>query len=93
MLLVVTRDFMRAMAQPYDRGAIGKSLFSLEQVEALEEARQGRKRAAAAAANRERDVAAAAAAAARAAAAAEGAGAAATGQVGRGDGPEPMQVG
>jgi len=49
MLLIVARDFMRAMAQPYDRGAIGKSLFSAEQVEAIEEQRQGDKRAAAAA--------------------------------------------
>ncbi|KAI8463211.1 MAG: hypothetical protein J3K34DRAFT_496282 [Monoraphidium minutum] len=81
MLLVVTRDFMRAMAQPYDRGAIGKSLFSLEQVEALEEARQGRKRAAAAALERERGTAAAAAAAAG------------RGTEGGGGGAEPMQVG
>jgi hypothetical protein len=72
MLLVVTRDFMRAMAQPYDRGQIGKSLFSHEQVEALEEVRQGRKRAAQAAAERERAAAAAAAGLGKAAAGAGG---------------------
>lgn len=36
MLLHVVRDFMRSMAQPYDRGLVGKSLLSEEAVQALE---------------------------------------------------------
>ena len=39
MLVAIARDFMRSMAQPYDRGAGGVSLLSLEAVEALEKAR------------------------------------------------------
>lgn len=35
MLLHVAREFMRAMAQPYDRLAIGKSLLTEEQANAL----------------------------------------------------------
>ena len=37
--MAIARDFMRSMAQPYDRGAGGVSLLSLEAVEALEKAR------------------------------------------------------
>ena len=35
MLLHVAREFMRSMAQPYDRLAIGKSLLTEEQANAL----------------------------------------------------------
>ena len=35
MLLCIARDFMRAMAQPYDRNVVGKSLLSEAGVEAL----------------------------------------------------------
>lgn len=38
MLLCIAREFMRSMAQPYDRGAVGKSLLSEEAVNALAEA-------------------------------------------------------
>lgn len=34
----VAREFLRAMAQPYDRGAVGKSLLSEAALEALEAA-------------------------------------------------------
>jgi len=40
MLVSITRDFMRSMAQPYDRGEVGKSLLSKEAVDALERSRQ-----------------------------------------------------
>jgi hypothetical protein len=70
MLLVVARDFMRAMAQPYDRGAIGKSLLSAEAVEALEERHQADKAAARAAEDKQRAAAAAGAGAGAGAAAA-----------------------
>ena len=39
MLVAIARDFMRSMAQPYDKMAVGKSLLTLEAVEALEKAR------------------------------------------------------
>ena len=41
MLVSIARDFMGSMAQPYDRGieGMGKSLLSLDAVEALERAR------------------------------------------------------
>ena len=35
MLMHVAREFMRSMAQPYDRLAIGKSLLTEEQANAL----------------------------------------------------------
>lgn len=35
MLLTVARDFMRSMAQPFDALAIGRSLLSEEQLNAL----------------------------------------------------------
>ncbi len=35
MLLCIARDFMRAMAQPYDRNVVGKSLLSEAGVAAL----------------------------------------------------------
>lgn len=38
MLLVVTREFMRTMAQPVDREAAGKGLLSQEAVNAIWEA-------------------------------------------------------
>lgn len=38
MLLTVTRDFMRCMAQPFDRGSVGSSLLSEAQVNALDAA-------------------------------------------------------
>ena len=38
MLLVIAREFMRDMAQPYDRGAVGKSLLSEAAVNALDTA-------------------------------------------------------
>jgi DNA excision repair protein ERCC-2 len=38
MLLCVARDFMRAMAQPYDRAAQGRSLLSEAAVNALDTA-------------------------------------------------------
>mmetsp|Transcript_5423 Transcript_5423/g.11986 ORF Transcript_5423/g.11986 Transcript_5423/m.11986 type:complete len:760 (+) Transcript_5423:301-2580(+) len=41
MLMHVARDFMRAMAQPYDRGAVGQSLLSEEAVNALGAAQEG----------------------------------------------------
>lgn len=37
MLLTVTRDFMRSMAQPFDRGEVGKLLLSETQVQMLEQ--------------------------------------------------------
>eukprot|EP00877_Chromochloris_zofingiensis_P005022 jgi/Chrzof1/14520/Cz09g05250.t1 len=40
MLVVVAREFMRSMAQPYDKGAVGKSLLSAEAVNALEAAHE-----------------------------------------------------
>lgn len=39
MLVSIARDFMRDMAQPYDKGEVGKSLLSKEAVDALEAAR------------------------------------------------------
>lgn len=39
MLVVSAREFMRAMAQPYDKMAIGRSLLSKDNVDALETAR------------------------------------------------------
>jgi len=36
MLLTVARDFMRSMAQPFDRGEVGRLLLSEEQVNMLE---------------------------------------------------------
>lgn len=39
MLLHITREFMRAMAQPFDRGAEGRSLLSETAVNALDAAR------------------------------------------------------
>jgi DNA excision repair protein ERCC-2 len=39
MLVSIARDFMRSMAQPYDRQGLGKSLLTLEAVQALEAAR------------------------------------------------------
>lgn len=39
MLVSIARDFMRTMAQPYDRGAVGKSLLNEAAVNALETAR------------------------------------------------------
>ena len=38
MLLCIARDFMRAMAQPYDRAALGRSLLSEAAVNALDTA-------------------------------------------------------
>lgn len=38
MLLCIAREFMRGMAQPYDRNAVGKSLLSEPQVNALDTA-------------------------------------------------------
>lgn len=38
MLLCIAREFMRGMAQPYDRNAVGKSLLSEAQVNALDTA-------------------------------------------------------
>ena len=35
MLLCITREFMRAMAQPYDRAAVGQTLLTEEAVNAL----------------------------------------------------------
>jgi len=39
MLVAIARDFMRGMAQPYERGEVGKSLLTEEAVNALETAR------------------------------------------------------
>ena len=39
MLLCIAREFMRAMAQPYDRGAAGRSLLTQAAVNALDSAR------------------------------------------------------
>jgi hypothetical protein len=86
MLLVVARDFMRAMAQPYDRGAIGKSLLSAEAVEALEERHQADKAAARGAEEKQR-------AAAAAAAAAGGGAAMVGGAAGEAGGSAPMELG
>lgn len=36
MLLTVTRDFMRSMAQPFDRGEVGRMLLNEAQVNLLE---------------------------------------------------------
>ncbi len=41
MLMTVTREFMRSMAQPYDRLQIGKALLSADAVNALDEAWRG----------------------------------------------------
>ncbi|KAG2491377.1 hypothetical protein HYH03_010374, partial [Edaphochlamys debaryana] len=38
MMVHVAREFLRSMAQPYDRGAVGKSLLSEEALAALEAA-------------------------------------------------------
>jgi hypothetical protein len=38
MLLCIARDFMRSMAQPYDRAAVGRSLLSEAAVNALDTA-------------------------------------------------------
>lgn len=34
----VAREFLRSMAQPFDRAAVGRSLLSQEQLDALEAA-------------------------------------------------------
>lgn len=39
MLLCIAREFMRSMAQPYDRAAVGRSLLSEATVNALDSAR------------------------------------------------------
>jgi hypothetical protein len=39
MLLCIAREFMRSMAQPYDRAAVGRSLLSEAAVNALDTAR------------------------------------------------------
>jgi len=39
MLLCIAREFMRSMAQPYDRSAVGRSLLSEAAVNALDTAR------------------------------------------------------
>jgi hypothetical protein len=93
MLLVVARDFMRQMAQPYDRGTIGKSLLSGEAVDALEEARVAQKRAAAAAAAKERALLVAGAAAAVEGAAAAMEGAAAAAAAAEGAAADAMEIG
>lgn len=36
MLLTVARDFMRSMAQPFDRGEVGRMLLNEAQVNLLE---------------------------------------------------------
>ncbi len=38
MLLTVAREFMRSMAQPVEAGAVGRSLLSEAQVNALDAA-------------------------------------------------------
>ncbi len=38
MLLHIARDFMRSMAQPYDRMAVGRSLLTEEQANTLDTA-------------------------------------------------------
>jgi DNA excision repair protein ERCC-2 len=38
MLLCIAREFMRGMAQPYDRNVLGKSLLSEAQVNAMDTA-------------------------------------------------------
>jgi DNA excision repair protein ERCC-2 len=38
MLLCIAREFMRSMAQPYDRSAVGRSLLSEAAVNALDTA-------------------------------------------------------
>ena len=38
MLLCIAREFMRSMAQPYDRAAVGRSLLSEATVNALDSA-------------------------------------------------------
>ena len=38
MMIHIARDFMRSMAQPYDKEAVGKSLLGLSDLEALSQA-------------------------------------------------------
>ena len=38
MLMHIARSFMRSMAQPYDRNAVGKSLLTAAQANALDPA-------------------------------------------------------